>query len=252
MYVASSRARGWEYIRYLVKHGQTTMINVVGPNMVDQYDIDAARLAKQRFEAGRYLSMSFFVLTIYTTFFADNYPCAAPVPVSPSRTQITESATPIEFQTPRIYSTSQLNFGDKDLDYQNNENIPVNDHHEPMEIDSPPFQNNTHERILARLGKSSPYGNCFFGLNISSVKNPTISCIYSSLSISISGNESGELLIRRAIVNFIQCFVSLGERERNYIDQIWPIQEAYNGNLQYYLVNKCISWAFRIIYLFYF
>ena len=175
--------------------------------------------------------------------YLDDYPAC-------KKQRLNSEHAQLEFQSPQRIISSQNsvnveNTGNFDIDMDN----ITDNQQEPMEIDFPPLQNNTHERILARLGKSSPYGNCFFGLNISCVKNPTILCTYSSLSISICDNESGELLIRRAIVNFIRCFVSLGERERNYIDQIWPIQEAYGGNLQYYLVKKCQSYHAYLYHL---
>lgn len=61
--------------------------------------------------------------------------------------------------------------------------------------------------------------------------------MHRSLSIAVTGYESGALNTRRAIVNFIRCFMTRGEMERNFIEQLWPIQEAYEGNVQYYLVK---------------
>lgn len=67
-YVASSRARGWEFIKYYVRPGQTTMRNIVGPNLVDKHDKDAAKEAKTRFLASKFPVVIFSRNTRKTTF----------------------------------------------------------------------------------------------------------------------------------------------------------------------------------------
>ena len=83
----------------------------------------------------------------------------------------------LEFQSPQIITSSQHvvdvgNFSgnfDTEMvnidDFQNTEAVPQNQPDEPMEIsiEAPPLPENSSAYIVAKLGKSSPNGNCFFG-----------------------------------------------------------------------------------------